>query len=119
MLIFAYISQLRCVQVTSHEASQSFHDKIQAASKKIVLFPVRLQNQIPYGNLFISFEQGGYHELQNEPDGVKEKLAEEVVSFVDGRLASSTLEEAQADSEPRAPETTNPADVTESSKAKM
>jgi hypothetical protein len=46
-------------------------------------------------------------------------LVEEIVSFIDNRLASSTLEEAKADSEPRAPETTNPADVGESAKAKM
>jgi len=88
-------------KVTSHQASQSFHDKIQVASKKIILF------------------HGGYHELQNEPDGVKEKLLEEVVSFIDDRLASSTLEEAQAGSEPRAPETVNPADVAETAMAKM
>ena len=61
-------------------------------------------------------KQGGYHELQNEPDGVKEKLVEEIVSFIDDRLASSTLEEAEVH---RTPETTNPADVTESAKAKM
>ena len=66
--------------------------------------------------IFISFEQGGYHELQNEPDGVKEKLLEEVVSFIDDRLASSTLGGVQA-------ETTNPDVLTESAddsaKAKM
>jgi hypothetical protein len=72
---------------------------------------------------FISFEQGGYHELQNEPNGVKEKLLEEVVSFIDDLVASSILEEAQTDSEPLAPETTNPAVVAgladDSAKAKM
>jgi len=70
-------------KVTSHQASQSFYDKVQASSKKIAPFP------------------GGYHELQNEPDGVKEKLLEEVVSFIDGHLASPThapAQEAQADS---------------------
>lgn len=98
-------------KVTSHHASQSFHDKVQAKSKKIVLFP------------------GGYHELQNEPDGVKEKVLEEVVSFIDGHLdpvvASSTAEvkeEAATQQVAVAPETTNPAVVTElasDSKAKM
>lgn len=119
MFNIAYILQLssRSVQVTSHQASQSFHDKIQAASKKIVLFPVRLQNKIPQRKFSSLSKQGGYHELQNEPDGVKEKLVEEIVSFIDDRLASSTtLEEAEVH---RTPETTNPADVTESSKAKM
>lgn len=77
------------------------------------------------GNFFYHyfFEQGGYHELQNEPDGVKEKLAEEIVSFIDDRLASSTHDEVQAGSEPPASETTNSAVVTElasdSAKAKM
>jgi hypothetical protein len=46
-------------------------------------------------------------------------LVEDIVSFIDESLASSTLEEAQADYECRAPETTNPADVAESAKAKM
>lgn len=70
--------------------------------------------------IYIYFEQGGYHELQNEPDGVKEKLVEEIVSFIDDRIASSTtIEEAPAGSEPIAPETKNPAVVTELAKAKM
>ncbi|KAF8963601.1 Alpha/Beta hydrolase protein [Flammula alnicola] len=51
-------------KVTSPKASQAFHDKISASKKKIVLF------------------QGAYHELQNEPDGVKEKLAGEIVAFI-------------------------------------
>jgi hypothetical protein len=46
-------------------------------------------------------------------------LVDDIVSFIDNRLASSTLEEAQAGSEPIAPETTNPAVVTELAKAKM
>lgn len=109
--------QLSRVQVTSHHASQSFHDKIQATSKKIVLFPVRPQTKFRM-EIFISFEQGGYHELQNEPDGVKEKLLEEVVSFIDDHLASSTLaKETQAGSESLASEATNRA--ADSAKAKM
>lgn len=76
--------------------------------------------------IFISFEQGGYHELQNEPDGVKEKVLEEVVSFIDGHLdlvvASSIAEEVKEEAATQeaavAPETTNPAVVTDS-KAKM
>jgi acylglycerol lipase len=65
--------------------------------------------------ILISLEQGGYHELQNEPDGVKEKLLEEVVSFIDDHLASSTLVE-EAGSEPLVSETIN---RTDSAKAKM
>lgn len=37
----------------------------------------------PVSPVYLTFEQGGFHELQNEPDGVKEKLAEEVITFVD------------------------------------
>lgn len=113
--------QLSRIQVTSHRASQLFHDKIQAKSKKIVLFPVRLQTKCRV-EIFISFEQGGYHELQNEPDGVKEKLLEEVVSFIDDHLASFTpAKEAQADSESPASglEITNPELTRDSTKAKM
>jgi len=71
-------------KVTSHNASQMFHDKISAAKKKITLFP------------------GGYHELQNEPDGVSGKLAEEIITFVEEHLA------ATATSSDTAAETTQP-----------
>jgi acylglycerol lipase len=30
--------------------------------------------------------QGGYHELHNEPDGVKEKVIEECISFIEAHL---------------------------------
>ena len=84
-------------------------------------FPCKsLELNFVYGIFFSSLSnKGGYHELQNEPDGVKEKLAEAIISFIDNRLASSTPEEAQSGSEPHAPETTNSADVGESAKAKM
>ncbi|KIM40362.1 hypothetical protein M413DRAFT_73462 [Hebeloma cylindrosporum] len=52
-------------KVTSHKASQAFHDKLSAAKKKLSLFT------------------GGFHELQNEPDGVKDKLAQEIVAFIE------------------------------------
>ncbi|KAF9450096.1 alpha/beta-hydrolase [Macrolepiota fuliginosa MF-IS2] len=55
-------------KVTSCKASQEFIDKISASDKKISLF------------------EGGFHELQNEPDGVKEKLVEEVIEFIEARL---------------------------------
>ncbi|KAF9486087.1 alpha/beta-hydrolase [Pholiota conissans] len=60
-------------KVTSPKASQKFHDGITADKKKIVLF------------------EGGFHELQNEPDGVKEKLAEEIVSFVEEHIPTAAL----------------------------
>ena len=30
--------------------------------------------------------QGGFHELHNEPNGVKEELLEEIVAFIDAHL---------------------------------
>jgi len=55
-------------KVTSHIATQTFHDKLIAQDKRLSLF------------------KGGYHELQNEPDGVKEKLADEIITFVEAHL---------------------------------
>jgi acylglycerol lipase len=38
--------------------------------------------------------QDGYHELQNEPDGVSDKLCEEVISWIESRL-SAPMESAR------------------------
>ena len=43
--------------------------------------------------------QGGYHELQNEPDGVQEKLAGEIKTFVDEHASSSADVEPSAETE--------------------
>jgi len=59
-------------KVTSYKATQTFHDKIKASEKKILLY------------------EGAFHELQNEPDGVKEKLAHDVVVFVNTHLPQDT-----------------------------
>jgi acylglycerol lipase len=55
-------------KVTSHKASEEFIGKIDAQDKTFTLYP------------------GGYHELQNEPDGVKEKLVAQVIAFIEGHL---------------------------------
>jgi len=55
-------------KITSCEASQVFFDKIPALDKRIKLF------------------QGGFHELQNEPDGVKEQLVADIVAFIEAHL---------------------------------
>ncbi|PPQ98353.1 hypothetical protein CVT26_013609 [Gymnopilus dilepis] len=75
-------------KVTSYKASKDFHDKIEAEKKKISLY------------------EGGYHELQNEPNGVKEKLADEIVAFIEEHL-----------SEPSVPQEIQPATETEGQKA--
>ncbi|GLB37350.1 putative serine aminopeptidase, S33 [Lyophyllum shimeji] len=58
--------------ITSCKASQAFYDKIPAVDKRIKLF------------------EGGYHELQNEPDGVKEQLIADVVAFVEAHVQLSS-----------------------------
>ncbi|KAF8070391.1 Alpha/Beta hydrolase protein [Lyophyllum atratum] len=55
-------------KVTSCTASQAFFDKIPAVDKRIKLF------------------EGGFHELQNEPNGVKEELVADVVAFIEAHL---------------------------------
>ncbi|TFK21987.1 alpha/beta-hydrolase [Coprinopsis marcescibilis] len=59
-------------KVTCPKTSRGFFDAIPAAKKR-----------------YESFE-GGYHELQNEPNGVKEKLVEVIVNFVEEHLPSSS-----------------------------
>jgi acylglycerol lipase len=40
--------------------------------------------------------QGGYHELHNEPDGVKEKVIEECISFIEAHLERRSEPEVTA-----------------------
>ncbi|PPQ93829.1 hypothetical protein CVT25_013538 [Psilocybe cyanescens] len=56
-------------KVTSHKASETLQAKLPAESKKLSLY------------------EGGFHELQNEPNGVKEKLADEIVAFIEEHLS--------------------------------
>ncbi|KAG6857746.1 hypothetical protein H0H87_004162 [Tephrocybe sp. NHM501043] len=58
-------------KVTSPKASQTFYDNIPAVDKRIKLF------------------EGGYHELHNEPDGVKEQLVADVVAFIEAHLQAA------------------------------
>ncbi|PCH36597.1 lysophospholipase [Wolfiporia cocos MD-104 SS10] len=61
-------------KVTSHKASEQFIDRLDAEDKKLTLFP------------------GGYHELTNEPDGVKEKFWDECIAWIHQRaLAPGAL----------------------------
>jgi len=52
-------------KVCSVEAAKQFIEKLPANDKKISLY------------------EGGYHELQNEPDGVKEKFTDECVAWAE------------------------------------
>jgi len=58
--------------VCSVEAAKQFIEKLPASDKKISLY------------------EGGYHELQNEPDGVKEKFTDECVTWVEEHFPSAT-----------------------------
>jgi len=51
--------------VCSVEAAKQFIEKLPASDKKISLY------------------EGGYHELQNEPDGVKEKFTDECIAWAE------------------------------------
>ncbi|EIN06778.1 lysophospholipase [Punctularia strigosozonata HHB-11173 SS5] len=55
-------------KVTSCKSTEEFFQNLPAQDKKLSLYP------------------GGYHELHNEPDGVKEKFIEECISWVEAHL---------------------------------
>lgn len=55
-------------QVSSHVATQKFYELIKAKDKTLSIYP------------------DGYHELQNEPNGVQDKLVAECVAFILARL---------------------------------
>jgi acylglycerol lipase len=57
-------------EITSFKGSEKFHELLSAEDKTFS----------PYTN--------GLHELHNEPDGVKEKLIEECIAWVEARLPS-------------------------------
>ncbi|KAF4620954.1 hypothetical protein D9613_000910 [Agrocybe pediades] len=74
-------------KVTSCQASKDFYEKIPATKKKLSLF------------------EGGYHELQNEPDGVQEKLANEIITFIEEHSAQATTRVPDAEVTEQAAET--------------
>ncbi|EMD32953.1 hypothetical protein CERSUDRAFT_57692 [Gelatoporia subvermispora B] len=54
--------------VTSHKASQEFYNKLTVEDKTLSLY------------------EDGYHELHNEPSGVREKLLDELIAWVEARI---------------------------------
>ncbi|KAJ7022386.1 Alpha/Beta hydrolase protein [Mycena alexandri] len=60
--------------INSFKSTFHLYSKINARDKKLIAYPATT----------LSF-QGAYSELQNEPDGVKEKYVMDVVEFVHGR----------------------------------
>ncbi|OCH83926.1 lysophospholipase [Obba rivulosa] len=57
-------------RVTSHKASEEFYNKLTVEDKKLSLY------------------DGGYHELHNEPNGVKEKVIDEIISWVAAHIGT-------------------------------
>ncbi|OCH83925.1 lysophospholipase [Obba rivulosa] len=57
-------------RVTSHKASQELYNKLTVEDKKLSLY------------------EGGYHELVHEPDGVKEKFTDELISWVEAHTGT-------------------------------
>ena len=81
--------------VTSPKASQAFHDAVVADDKKLSLYEVRTilaLAMLPQ----LTHAQGGYHELQNEPDGVSEKMVEECITWIEARIPSKAGDDAAA-----------------------
>lgn len=78
--------------MASFKASEEFIGKISANSKTFV----------PFDN--------GFHELQNEPDGVKEKLADTIIQFIES-LLPPTINVTDADPPSTVPTTTEPSTV--------
>ncbi|KAH9177496.1 alpha beta-hydrolase [Lactarius sanguifluus] len=62
----------------SVEAAKQFIEKVPAEDKRISLY------------------EGGYHELQNEPDGVKEKFVDECVAWAEAHFPAAAGDATQA-----------------------
>ncbi|KAF9077211.1 Alpha/Beta hydrolase protein [Rhodocollybia butyracea] len=59
-------------KVTSYKATQRFHDLIRAEDKKIILYPDQ------------------YHELQNEAPEIQQQYVNDIVSFVEAHILSTS-----------------------------
>jgi len=64
-------------KVTSHIASQAFYEKVPATDKEFTLYP------------------DGYHELHNEPDGVRERLIEQCVRWIEAKVDGDSTRDAK------------------------
>ena len=71
------------------EAAKQFVEKLPANDKRIALYEVCPQRVLCCGGLIMFIVQGGYHELQNEPDGVKEKFTDECVEWAEAHFSAA------------------------------
>jgi len=85
--------------VTDCEASKQFCNQLsEGIEKKITLFEVFFYpcRCVLFLTIFL---QGGYHELHNEPDGVRDKLADAIIAFIEEHVSGKkSSEEANATS---------------------
>lgn len=80
-------------QVTSYRVSKAFYEAIPAEKKSFESFQVDCL-PLCFESKLTRF-QDGYHELQNEPNGVQEKLLDVIVAFVQANLSVHTALTAQ------------------------
>ena len=75
------------------EASKQFVEKVPANDKRIALYEVCHPNAdlclLFCGGLTAFIFKGGYHELQNEPEGVKEKFTDECVEWAEAHFPTA------------------------------
>ena len=80
------------LQVCSVEAAKEFVEKLPADDKRIALYEVCNQLGFFFAVLRRSNRvqpKGGYHELQNEPEGVKEKFVDECVEWAEAHFPTA------------------------------
>lgn len=101
--------------MTDPKASQEFYDRITNSKKKITLIPV---SRFLYFWCTANDLQGGYHELHNEPDGMREQLIDEILTFIEEHAKSSSTSSVSHQT-PITTEAKTEATVVETTKAKM
>lgn len=77
-------------QITSVAATEAFCEKIPAADKRVHKFAVSLSNSRTY-QFYETDEkvQNGFHELMNEPEGVKEDFTNRVIEWIEEHLSTA------------------------------
>lgn len=70
------------------DAAKLFVEKLPANDKNISLYEVCFPD-VDFYSMSNRVLQGGYHELQNEPDGVKERLVDECVAWAEAHFPTA------------------------------
>jgi acylglycerol lipase len=76
--------------VTSYAATKAVYEVLPAKDKKLSTHPV--SHLVLRDATFVAYTlvQGGFHEILNEPDGVREKAVDECIAFIDSHLEQPT-----------------------------